>query len=96
MADSFTRPTITLELIAERRSEAAFGAFPPNRVPHRLTTAEMLADADRRHARDCRPAGSQLVRHEITADGIEPRRSFALTFHYADGSTQYFAPHAGR
>lgn len=75
------------------RSEAAFGAFPADRVPMRLTTDEQLLEADRRNARDRRPSQAPLARVEHTATGSDGHREHAVTFHFTDGTSQYFPPH---
>lgn len=75
------------------RSKAAFGAFPSDRVPLRLTTDEQLMEADRRNARDRRPSQAPLAGVEHTETGSAGHREHAVTFHYVDGTSQYFAPH---
>lgn len=73
--------------------EQAFAALPAHRMPPRLTTAEQLAEAERLNQRDRRPALAPLLRHEIVSDGSERHKRFGVTFHFADGTTQVFAPH---
>lgn len=72
--------------------EQAFAALPASRVPQRLTTAEQLAESERLRMRDCRPA-SPLIRHELVESGSDRHKQFGVTFHFADGTTQVFAPH---
>lgn len=72
--------------------EQAFAALPASRVPQRLTTAEQLAESERLRMRDCRHA-SALTRVEHTESGSRGHKQHAVTFHYADGTSQHFAPH---
>lgn len=72
--------------------EQAFAALPAHRMPPRLTTAEQLVEAERLNQRDRRPALAPLQRYEITEQGSERHKQFGITFHFAGGTTQVFAP----
>lgn len=74
-------------------AEAVYQAFPPHLVPERLTTAEQLAEAERRNQRDRRPATAELLRVEHQKSGSHGHARHAVTFHFADGTSQHFAPH---
>jgi len=73
--------------------EQAFAALPASRVPPRLTTAEQLVEAERLNQRDRRPAQAPLLGYEFTEHGSGRHRQFGITFRFADGTVQRFAPH---
>ena len=90
-------PTANLDALFKAcgttRSETNFRAFPPQLVPFRLTTEEELAYREACNQRD-RAGHSQTIVHvERHESGAENHRSYALTFHYTDGTSQHFPAH---
>lgn len=87
-------PAVTrfFEATGSTLEETCLRAFPASHVPQRLTTAEQLAESERLRLRDCRPPAS-LVRVEHIESGSHGHKQHAVTFHYADGTSQHFAGH---
>jgi hypothetical protein len=79
-------------LPSERR-EQAFRMFPPTHRPAHLNTAEALAERNTRHVADAAGQIQQAYVCEHLLVGEPPHQGHALRFTYADGTTQYFAPH---